>query len=80
MYIKTKQNKTKHSTKSTIYPSMEVGVKGARCSQEQALPRHRTTEKRLKRCLVEVAGSEGLVLWPKVIDGLGLATQTASTS
>ena len=72
MYIKTKQNKTTHKTKqniqqSPLYPSMEVGVKVARCSQEQALPRHRITEKRLKRCLVEVSGSEGLVLWPKAL-------------
>ena len=42
-------------------------MRGTRCNQEQALPRHRAREKRPNNCWVEVAGSDGLDLWPNAL-------------
>ena len=51
--------------KKQITPSRQ-----GRDGQEEdgaAMPCHKAMAKQPKRCLVEVAGSEGLVLWPKAL-------------
>ena len=50
-----------------MQPSREGGVRGTRCNQEQALPRHRARAKRPNNCWVEVAGSDELDLWPNTL-------------